>query len=181
MAILQRFLLASVFVSCLVATCYGGVSFKSLHPTLTVTATHKEGVLKAGLDNITVTWALDPSAPAGTDASYKTIKVKLCYAPVSQVDRGWRKTKDDLTKDKTGNGDPDRRAFSGSREAPAMEVQRQRIDSSEQSENRCLLGCARLAFQPWFAARFVHIQAYFAAGVVHVIAAGELRRLGGRS
>ncbi|KAL7098388.1 hypothetical protein ACP275_09G014700 [Erythranthe tilingii] len=101
MAIQYRFLLASFLVSCLVATCYGGVSFKTLQTTLAVTATHKEGVLKAGLDNITVTWALDPSVPAGTDASYKTIKVKLCYAPVSQVDRGWRKTKDDLTKDKT--------------------------------------------------------------------------------
>ncbi|EYU22284.1 hypothetical protein ABFS82_09G003900 [Erythranthe guttata] len=98
---INRFLFASVFVCCLVATCDGIVSFNSLKPTLTVTATHKGGVLKAGVDNVTVTWMLDPSVPAGTDSSYKTIKVKLCYAPVSQVDRGWRKTKDDLSKDKT--------------------------------------------------------------------------------
>lgn len=32
---------------------------------------------------------------------YRTVKVKLCYAPVSQQDRAWRKTKDDLSKDKT--------------------------------------------------------------------------------
>ncbi|KAL7138883.1 hypothetical protein ABFS83_09G012800 [Erythranthe nasuta] len=98
---INRFLFASVFVCCLVATCYGNILFSSLKPTLTVTATHKEGVLKAGVDNVTVTWMLDSSMAAGTDSAYKTIKVKLCYAPVSQVDRGWRKTKDDLTKDKT--------------------------------------------------------------------------------
>ncbi|KAL7138884.1 hypothetical protein ABFS83_09G012900 [Erythranthe nasuta] len=98
---INRFLLGSVFVCCLVATCYANILFSSLKPTLTVTANHKEGVLKAGVDNVTVTWMLDSSMPAGTDSSYKTIKVKLCYAPVSQVDRGWRKTKDDLTKDKT--------------------------------------------------------------------------------
>ncbi|XP_035542858.1 high-affinity nitrate transporter 3.1-like, partial [Juglans regia] len=38
---------------------------------------------------------------AGTDSAYKTIKVKLCYSPVSQVDRAWRKTVDNLAKDKT--------------------------------------------------------------------------------
>lgn len=48
-----------------------------------------------------MTWALDPSVSAGTDSAYKIVKVKLCYAPVSQKDRGWRKTVDDLAKDKT--------------------------------------------------------------------------------
>ncbi|KAK4479158.1 hypothetical protein RD792_014669 [Penstemon davidsonii] len=38
---------------------------------------------------------------AGIDLAYKTIKVKLCYAPISQKDREWRKTEDDLAKDKT--------------------------------------------------------------------------------
>jgi hypothetical protein len=28
------------------------------------------------------------------------VKVNLCYAPVSQKDRGWRKSDDDLSKDK---------------------------------------------------------------------------------
>lgn len=44
---------------------------------------------------------MNQSLPAGTDSAYKTVKVKLCYAPVSQVDRGWRKTVDNLVKDKT--------------------------------------------------------------------------------
>lgn len=50
---------------------------------------------------MTVTWRLNQSLAAGTDSTYKTIKVKLCYAPVSQVDRAWRKTVDNLAKDKT--------------------------------------------------------------------------------
>ncbi|GMP57835.1 hypothetical protein CsSME_00021744 [Camellia sinensis var. sinensis] len=35
------------------------------------------------------------------DQLYKNVKVKLCYAPISQVDRAWRKTVDNLSKDKT--------------------------------------------------------------------------------
>lgn len=61
----------------------------------------KFAVLKAGEDNITGSWSLNRTFPAGTDSAYKTIKLKLCYAPVSQVDRAWRKTKDQLSKDKT--------------------------------------------------------------------------------
>ncbi|KAE8686229.1 High-affinity nitrate transporter 3.2 [Hibiscus syriacus] len=52
-------------------------------------------------DKITVTWGLNQSFPAGTDTSYRTVKVQLCYAPISQVDRAWRKTEDHLSKDKT--------------------------------------------------------------------------------
>ncbi|RWW85563.1 hypothetical protein BHE74_00005741 [Ensete ventricosum] len=58
-------------------------------------------LLHAGVDEITVTWALNQSLPAGTDSGYKKVKVTLCYAPVSQTDRGWRKTDDHLKKDKT--------------------------------------------------------------------------------
>lgn len=57
--------------------------------------------MKAGEDKITVNWALNKTFAAGTDSAYKTIKVKLCYAPVSQEQRAWRKTKDELSKDKT--------------------------------------------------------------------------------
>lgn len=60
-----------------------------------------DAVLRAGVDKIKVTWALNKTIPAGTDSTYKTIKVKLCYAPVSQRDRAWRKTEDDLSRDKT--------------------------------------------------------------------------------
>lgn len=47
-------------------------------------------------------WGLNESLKAsGADKDYKNVKVSLCYAPVSQIDRGWRKTVDNLKKDKT--------------------------------------------------------------------------------
>ncbi|RWW51232.1 hypothetical protein BHE74_00042439 [Ensete ventricosum] len=60
-----------------------------------------DSVLHAGLDQIKVSWKLNESTPASADSGYKKVKVLLCYAPVSQVDRGWRKTDDHLKKDKT--------------------------------------------------------------------------------
>ena len=48
-----------------------------------------------------MTWSINQTFPAGTDSTYKTVKVHLCFAPISQVERGWRKTVDDLEKDKT--------------------------------------------------------------------------------
>ncbi|XAR50250.1 hypothetical protein NMG60_11004523 [Bertholletia excelsa] len=95
------FLLASVLLSCLAQVCHGA-TFSSLQKTLVVKASPTEGqVLKAGEDRMTVTWSFNQTFPAGTDSAYKTVKVKLCYAPISQVDRAWRKTVDDLSKDKT--------------------------------------------------------------------------------
>ncbi|KAJ7945804.1 High-affinity nitrate transporter [Quillaja saponaria] len=89
-------------LSCLAIPCHGNVLLSSLKNTLVVTASPKQGqVLKAGEDEITVTWNLNQTYPAGMDSAYKTIKVKLCYAPISQVDRAWRKTVDNLGKDKT--------------------------------------------------------------------------------
>nr|GLL49983.1 high-affinity nitrate transporter-activating protein 2.1-like [Ipomoea trifida] len=84
-------------------TCYGAVVlFSSLPQTLVVSASPKQGqVLKAGEDSITLTWGLNQSYERGIDESYKITKVKLCYAPESQADRAWRKTVDDLKKDKT--------------------------------------------------------------------------------
>ncbi|XP_019160921.1 PREDICTED: high-affinity nitrate transporter-activating protein 2.1-like [Ipomoea nil] len=83
-------------------TCYGAVLFSSLPQTLLVSASPKEGqVVKAGEDSISMSWGLNQSYERGVDESYKTTKVKLCYAPESQADRGWRKTVDDLSKDKT--------------------------------------------------------------------------------
>ena len=52
------------------------------------------------MDKLTVTWSLNTTEPAGADAAYKNVNVKLCYALVSQKDRGWRKSNDDLKKDK---------------------------------------------------------------------------------
>lgn len=48
---------------------------------------------------MSITWKL--SSTATKEAEFKTIKVKLCYAPVSQVDRPWRKTENELFKDKS--------------------------------------------------------------------------------
>lgn len=95
------FLVVSLLLSCFVATGYG-MFFSSLKETLRVTASPTEGqVLKAGEGNITVTWGFNNSYPPGTDSEYKTIKLKLCYAPISQKDRSWRKTKDEMKKDRT--------------------------------------------------------------------------------
>lgn len=95
------FSLVSILLLSLATSCCG-VTFSSLPRSLIVTASPSEGQLvKAGEDQITVTWAYNTSFPAGTDSAYKTIKVLLCYAPISQKDRGWRKTVDNLKKDKT--------------------------------------------------------------------------------
>nr|GMD86438.1 high-affinity nitrate transporter 3.2-like [Ipomoea batatas]GME01040.1 high-affinity nitrate transporter 3.2-like [Ipomoea batatas] len=92
----------SLMLCCLAATGSGEVLFSSLKKSLEVSVKHKQGqVLKAGDDEITVTWSYNSSSPAKTDSTYKNVKVKLCYAPVSQVDRAWRKTVDNLKKDKT--------------------------------------------------------------------------------
>ncbi|PKU87011.1 high-affinity nitrate transporter-activating protein 2.1-like [Dendrobium catenatum] len=78
------------------------VYFSSLPRNLIVSASPKPGqVLEAGVDNITITWGLNQTLPPNTAAAYKNVKVRLCYAPNSQADRGWRKTTDDLKKDKT--------------------------------------------------------------------------------
>ncbi|CAA2957925.1 high-affinity nitrate transporter -like [Olea europaea subsp. europaea] len=101
MAALVGFLMASLLLSCLVSTSYG-VTFSSLQKTLVVSASHQQGkVLKAGEDKITVTWSYNNTFPAGMDSAYKTVKLKLCYAAISQQDRAWRKTDDKLEKDKT--------------------------------------------------------------------------------
>jgi hypothetical protein len=97
----RGFLVASFLLSCLVETCYG-VTFSSLQSTLVVTASPTPGqVFEAGQDQITVTWSYNQTYPSGADSTYKTIKIKLCYAPISQVDRSWRKTVDNLNMDKT--------------------------------------------------------------------------------
>ncbi|PKA66169.1 High-affinity nitrate transporter 3.1 [Apostasia shenzhenica] len=91
-----------VFLVSSMASTMAEVYFSSLPWTLIVSASPKPGqVLKAGVDKITVTWGLNQSQPAGSDSAYKKVKVWLCYAPASQADRSWRKTVDDLKKDKT--------------------------------------------------------------------------------
>ncbi|XP_064983719.1 high-affinity nitrate transporter-activating protein 2.1-like [Musa acuminata AAA Group] len=86
--------------------CYLGPSaavlFSSVPKTLIVTASPSPGqVLYAGVDQMNVTWAINQSLPGATVSAYKKVKVSFCYAPASQADRGWRKTDDNLKKDKT--------------------------------------------------------------------------------
>ncbi|WOL11325.1 high-affinity nitrate transporter-activating protein 2.1-like [Canna indica] len=89
----------------LLMCCVGSsmaVFFSSLPKTLIVTASPTPGqALYAGVDQINVTWSLNQSLPAGADSAYKKVKLLLCYPPVSQADRPWRKTEDHLQKDKT--------------------------------------------------------------------------------
>lgn len=57
--------------------------------------------MKAGVDAITVSWGQNQSSPTGTDAEFKKVKVQLCFAPISQKQRAWRNTEEELLKDKT--------------------------------------------------------------------------------
>jgi len=94
----------ALLVVVLAAGCWASADaaaqLSKLPVNLQVTASPSSGeVLHGGEDEITVTWSLN--ATAGTDAEYKKLKLRLCYAPVSQKEREWRKTHDDLKKDKT--------------------------------------------------------------------------------
>ncbi|KAJ0972790.1 hypothetical protein J5N97_020749 [Dioscorea zingiberensis] len=89
---------------CFLGSVTGGELFSKLPQTLILTASPKQGqVLIAGESSIKISWGLNQTKALGSDtsAAYKKVKVKLCYAPVSQQNRGWRKTEDDLKKDKT--------------------------------------------------------------------------------
>lgn len=92
-----------VVISCLVASATAGVEFSTLPRTLGVTATINSStpnVGMAGIDKVLVTWWVNQSS-SPVVSEYKTVQVKLCFAPESQVDRSWRKTNNDLKKDKT--------------------------------------------------------------------------------
>ncbi|GLJ22959.1 hypothetical protein SUGI_0433150 [Cryptomeria japonica] len=104
----------AIFLSWMLMSCFlitsamAGVHFSTLPRTLVVTSviwSHNSpasNVAKAGVDELVVTWRLNESLAGGeVDSKYKSVIVKLCFAPVSQVERGWRKTNDDLKKDKT--------------------------------------------------------------------------------
>lgn len=83
----------------------GFVSFNSLSSkrTLVVTVSMANNSdikeVHTGQDSILVNWSVNASAPAIVDA--KTVETRLCFAKESQTLRGWRKTDDNLKKDKT--------------------------------------------------------------------------------
>ncbi|XP_059304028.1 high-affinity nitrate transporter 3.1-like [Lycium ferocissimum] len=101
MASIRSIFVASLVICCLVASCYAEILFSTLKKTLDVSASHRQGVLMAGEDHLTFTWSFNKTLPAGTDSTYKTVKLQLCFAAISQKDRAWRKTDDLLKKDKT--------------------------------------------------------------------------------
>lgn len=72
-------------------------------------------VAKAGEDKLLVTWELNELLVGEeVDSNYKSVKVKLYFAPVSQVERGWRKKNDDLSKDKTYQFEITKESYSSS-------------------------------------------------------------------
>ncbi|XP_016444829.1 high-affinity nitrate transporter 3.1-like [Nicotiana tabacum] len=101
MASTRAIFVASLVIACFIASCHAEILFSSLKRSLDVSASHREGVLMAGEDQLILKWSFNKTFPAGADSSYKKVKVQLCYAPVSQKDRAWRKTEDHLKKDKT--------------------------------------------------------------------------------
>ncbi|KAI3857378.1 hypothetical protein MKX03_025051 [Papaver bracteatum] len=93
-------LIYSLLVLCFASSSYGEpILFSSLQKSLLVGASpNPNQVLKSGEDKITVTWGLNQSF---SDAEFKKVQVKLCFAPISQKERAWRKTESEISKDKT--------------------------------------------------------------------------------
>ncbi|KAJ0236912.1 High-affinity nitrate transporter 3.1 [Hirschfeldia incana] len=102
-----KILFASLLICLLIQSSHGATKerlFSDLEKSaLEVTATPSrvgEGVVfAAGIDKLSITWKV--SSTAAKEPEFKAIKVKLCYAPASQVDRPWRKTENELFKDKS--------------------------------------------------------------------------------
>ncbi|XP_068652120.1 high-affinity nitrate transporter 3.1-like [Aristolochia californica] len=98
----SRLLIASILLCFMFGPAFGAVIFSTLPRTLIASTTTKKGsVLKAGEDTVKVTWELNSTLMAGADAKYSKVVLKLCFSPVSQEERAWRKTHDELDKDKT--------------------------------------------------------------------------------
>ncbi|CAI9280455.1 unnamed protein product [Lactuca saligna] len=103
-------LLILLLLSCFATASYAehndhtehNVHLSALNQSLIVSTSSTPGqVLKAGVDQVTITWSYNQSFPAGTDTNYTTVEAMLCYAPVSQTGRDDRKTDDNLDNDKT--------------------------------------------------------------------------------
>ncbi|KAL2631769.1 hypothetical protein R1flu_016455 [Riccia fluitans] len=106
-----RILFLWLVAMALVLAAEGGVLFSSLEETMVVTADIQgqnwtDGprirTARVGDDHMLIKWALNSTLTGlGVDREYTTVKIRLCFAPISQVERGWRKTNNDLRKDKT--------------------------------------------------------------------------------
>ncbi|KAK9733990.1 hypothetical protein RND81_04G106500 [Saponaria officinalis] len=92
-------IIGATLICAMVVVCYGEVKLSELPVTLSVATTPPKADLLAGVGKITVTWALNKS---NADTSkYSKVTLELCYTKASQIDRPWRKTEDELFKDKT--------------------------------------------------------------------------------
>ncbi|KAK1359645.1 High-affinity nitrate transporter [Heracleum sosnowskyi] len=119
------FVVSILLCSFAMHSCYASELFSNLKKSILVTSSAKHGqVLKSGEANITVTWSFNKTFPAGADSTYKTVKVKLCYAPISQKDRGWRKTKDELKKDRTCQHKIVKRKYEASKNSVTWTIER---------------------------------------------------------
>ncbi|KAK9733992.1 hypothetical protein RND81_04G106700 [Saponaria officinalis] len=92
-------ILGATLICAMVVVCYGEVKLSELPITLSVATTPPKADLLAGVGKITVTWALNKSN--ADTLKYSKVTLKLCYTKASQIDRPWRKTEDELFKDKT--------------------------------------------------------------------------------
>jgi len=97
-------LIATAFFASLVVVCYAEIKLSELPVVLGVTVTNPaggKGNLKAGEGKVTVTWVLNKTGDVDKSKYVGKVAVKLCYRKESQIDRPWRKTEDELFKDKT--------------------------------------------------------------------------------
>ncbi|CAH2078047.1 unnamed protein product [Thlaspi arvense] len=103
---IHTFLFASLLIFSSMESSSGAMEdrlFTDLQNSLEVTAKpiRDDLVLEAGKGMVRITWKLKSSAKVDADAAFKSVEVKLCYAPISQVDRPWRSTHNELFKDKS--------------------------------------------------------------------------------
>ncbi|KAI3931301.1 hypothetical protein MKX01_040218 [Papaver californicum] len=93
-------LIYSLLLLCFASCSHGEqILFSSLQKTLWVEASPNQNqVLQSGEEKITVAWRLNQSF---SDANFNKVQVKLCFAPISQKERSWRKTENEISQDKT--------------------------------------------------------------------------------
>uniref|UniRef100_M4FA20 High-affinity nitrate transporter n=1 Tax=Brassica campestris TaxID=3711 RepID=M4FA20_BRACM len=100
---IHKILFASLLICLLIQSSHAATKerlFSDLEKSaLEVTATPSRVGEGVGVDKLSITWKV--SSTATKEPEFKAIKVKLCYAPASQVDRPWRKTENELFKDKS--------------------------------------------------------------------------------
>ena len=101
----MKSLMWSALLALMMTVVNGDVLFSTLQHSLVVSAqvqnaNNHAGAPQAGKDHVAIQWSLN-STFAGQDSRYSKVVTHLCFGPPSQVNRGWRKTNNDLSIDKT--------------------------------------------------------------------------------